>query len=172
MAKEKSTYFEFITKVYILLFVCKHQIVEQLRASFNAGKTRSKASRVKNLKAVLRLIKDHQEDIYDAVYKDLRKVCFFNLLCIFIWLTIYFYLLCTFKTYYVFLNLDAVYKDLRKVCNAWASIMPWASNFIVMKKKLFILSTFILERQWVIDLLSTIFVITSCKGTYRYTWKE
>lgn len=49
------------------------KIALRLRQSFNQGKTRSKAARVKNLKAVLRLIKDHQQDIYDAVYKDLRK---------------------------------------------------------------------------------------------------
>lgn len=47
--------------------------IADLRESFNSGKTRSKEVRIRNIEAVLQMLKDHEEDICTALYQDLRK---------------------------------------------------------------------------------------------------
>lgn len=49
------------------------KIVSQARAGFNAGKTRTKEARRRNLEAMIRLIDDHRADMAAASFKDLHK---------------------------------------------------------------------------------------------------
>ena len=44
-----------------------------LRASFNAGKTKSYASRMSNLRAVKRFLKENEDSIVEALKKDLHR---------------------------------------------------------------------------------------------------
>jgi len=54
---------------YIIL-----QMVEKLRESFRSGKTREKSFRIKQLKNLLRMLDEKEDEITEAGYRDLRKV--------------------------------------------------------------------------------------------------
>ena len=49
---------------------------EELRASFNSGKTKSLAWRIGQLRAMERMLKDGKKALCDALFKDLRKNSF------------------------------------------------------------------------------------------------
>ncbi|GFY96687.1 hypothetical protein Acr_11g0009930 [Actinidia rufa] len=48
-------------------------LVKELRGTFDAGKTKSYEWRVLQLKSLLKLTKDHEDDIIDALRSDLSK---------------------------------------------------------------------------------------------------
>lgn len=49
------------------------EVVERSRAAFNNGRTLSVAFRKQQLKQLLKMYKDHQQDFIDALHTDLRK---------------------------------------------------------------------------------------------------
>jgi len=49
-------------------------MVDNLRAAFNTGKTRPKQYRLQQLKSLLHMLEDKEDEIATAVYNDLRKV--------------------------------------------------------------------------------------------------
>ena len=50
------------------------QIVQRGHQAFRAGKTKSYAARLKHLKDVQRMIKEHKKDFIEAIRQDLNKV--------------------------------------------------------------------------------------------------
>ena len=48
-------------------------MVEELRASFGSGKTRSYECRVSQLKTIMKIIDTHEQDIIQALRSDLSK---------------------------------------------------------------------------------------------------
>jgi len=50
------------------------QMVKTLRNSFKAGKTREKSFRIQQLKNLLRMLDEKEDEITEAGYRDLRKV--------------------------------------------------------------------------------------------------
>ena len=51
------------------------QVVKRARDAFRAGKTRPIAQRKKLLEDLLRMITEKEQDIVDAMRRDLHKVC-------------------------------------------------------------------------------------------------
>ena len=51
------------------------QLVQDLRKNFNAGVTKPIESRLHTLGQLNKLITECEDQFYDAIYKDLRKVC-------------------------------------------------------------------------------------------------
>jgi len=56
------------------LYFFFHQIVSSLRASFHSRRTLPEEYRVKQLRALWRMIEENKERFFEAVWKDLRKV--------------------------------------------------------------------------------------------------
>jgi len=50
------------------------QEVKELRRSFRRGKLRDCESRIQQLRQLNKLIEENKEALFDALYKDLRKV--------------------------------------------------------------------------------------------------
>jgi len=64
---------------------CKHQIGARLRAGFCSHKTLPKGYRVQQLKNLRRLLEENADRIKQALWHDLRKVCFLcNIMCAYI----------------------------------------------------------------------------------------
>jgi len=49
-------------------------MVEQLLDSFKSGKTRDKSFRIQQLRELLRMLDEKEDEITDAIYKDLKRV--------------------------------------------------------------------------------------------------
>ena len=49
-------------------------MVAKLRKGFKSGKTCEKSYRIQQLKNLFRMLEEKEEEILEAVYKDLRKV--------------------------------------------------------------------------------------------------
>ena len=50
------------------------QMVKKLRESFRSGKTRKKSFRIQQLKNLLRMLDEREDEITEAGHRDLRKV--------------------------------------------------------------------------------------------------
>ena len=49
-------------------------MVAKLRKAFNTGKTRPKQYRLQQLKSLLRMLEEKEDEIATAIYNDLRRV--------------------------------------------------------------------------------------------------
>jgi len=66
-------------------------MVKKLRESFRSGKTRQKSFRIQQLKNLLRMLDEKEDEITEAGHRDLRKVnllmyvhCVYQARCIYI----------------------------------------------------------------------------------------
>ena len=50
------------------------QMVEQLLETFKSGKTREKSFRIQQLRNILRMLNEKEDEITEAVFRDLRRV--------------------------------------------------------------------------------------------------
>lgn len=66
-----------IVNLYVITIEAMTEIVEEtlseLRQTFKSGRTRSVAWRKTQLTALLQLIKDNEEKVFEALYQDLGK---------------------------------------------------------------------------------------------------